>query len=370
MTASADVGSPSDPTKQHSFAVRGANRGGESGRSDGRRPTVLGAFSQGWRRVASAPCLIAGVWLTTVLLAAPLAFALRGMLVDHLGPSLAAQTAAEGVNFDWWNEFLAQAAGVGQTFLPRIIGFAAVLSNLSRLADGSGVDTIPAVAVGAHLVLSTFFAGGILDRLARARAVGASGFFAACGVFFFRFLRLGIIAGTAYWLLFTKIHPLLFGKLLSWWTLDVTVERSAFAARVLLYLVFAALVLAVNVIVDYAKIRAVVEDRRSMVMALVSALRFVRRNAGAVCGLYALNVLVFLGLLLIYFVVAPGVAGGWRMWVGLLVGQLYIVLRGVVRLQFASSQIALFQGRLAHAHYTATPTPTWPDSPTAEAIRV
>ena len=50
------------------------------------------------------------------------------------------------------------------------------------------------------------------------------------------------------------------------------------------------------------------------------------------------------------------------------IGQLYIVLRVIVRLQFAASQTALFQGRLAHAGYVARPVPKWPDSPAAEAI--
>jgi hypothetical protein len=342
---------------------------GESAPSNGRGPSVMQAYVQGWRGVVGAPWLLIGTWLMTIALAAPLALALHGMVAEHLGNSLAAESAASGVNFDWWNEFLAQAAGVGQTFVPRIIGFAAVLGNLSRLADANGLVTIPAVAVGAHIVLSTFFAGGILDRLARGRAVGAAGFFSASGVFFFRFLRLGIIAGAAYWVLFTKVHPLLFDRLLSSWTKDVTVERTAFAYRVLLYIVFGALVVVVNLIVDYAKVRAVVEDRRSMVMALVAALRFVRRNVGATLGLYLLNLTVFLGVLFLYYVAAPG-ASGPMMWIALVVGQLFIVLRAAVRLQFAASAIALFQGRLAHAHYTATPTPTWPDSPAAEAIRI
>ena len=53
----------------------------------------------------------------------------------------------------------------------------------------------------------------------------------------------------------------------------------------------------------------------------------------------------------------------------LLVGQFYIFGRIILRTQFAASQIALFQGRLAHAGYTAAPVPVWPDSAAAEAIR-
>ena len=43
----------------------------------------------------------------------PLAIALHEQLGAHLGASMAAQAAADGVNYDWWNEFLAQTSGVG-----------------------------------------------------------------------------------------------------------------------------------------------------------------------------------------------------------------------------------------------------------------
>ena len=75
--------------------------------------------------------------------------------------------------------------------MPAIIGFAAVLKNLSDLADARTLVPALAGAVGAQVVLSIFLAGGVLDRLARDRAVGAHAFFAACGAWFWRFLRLG-----------------------------------------------------------------------------------------------------------------------------------------------------------------------------------
>ena len=65
----------------------------------------------------------------------------------------------------------------------------------------------------------------------------------------------------------------------------------------------------------------------------------------------------------------PGVGGGARFWLGLVASQTYIALRVAIRLQFAASQIALFQSRLAHAGYVAAPVPTWPESPMADAIR-
>ena len=75
--------------------------------------------------------------------------------------------------------------------------------------------------------------------------------------------------------------------------------------------------------------------------------------------------LLFLIVISIYYLIAPG---GSANLLAFTVGQIYIVLRVIVRLQFSASQTALFQGKLAHAGYVARPIPTWPDSPAAEAI--
>ncbi|MDO8679372.1 MAG: hypothetical protein Q7R30_12525 [Acidobacteriota bacterium] len=302
--------------------------------------------------------------MSTVLLALPLAVALHGQISEHLGSSMAAKAAAEGVNNDWWNEFLAQATGVGQTFVPAILGFAAVLKNLSGVADSQSLSIVIASVVASQIVVAMFLVGGVLDRLARDRALGAGAFFAACGVYFVRFLRLGIIAAAVYWVLFVSFHTWLFDAVYPRLTTNLTVERTAFFYRVALYVIFAVPVLFANVVFDYAKIRAVVEDRRSMIGALSAGARFVIRNP-ATLGLYALDTLLFLLVIGLYFLVAPG---GSSNLLAFAVGQLYIVLRVVVRLQFAASQTALFQGRLAHAGYVARPVPKWPDSPAAEAI--
>jgi len=323
------------------------------------------AFADGLKRVRHAAWMVVGLWLSTILLALPLVVTLHGMLGDHLGTSLAAEAAASGVNFDWWNEFLAQAAGVGQTFVPAIIGFAAVVKNLSGIADAEHLPLVIASAVSAQIVVSMFLVGGVYDRLARDRAIGASGFFQACGVYFFRFLRLGVMAAAIYWLLFVKVHPWMFDTALTWLTKDVTVERTAFFYRFGLYVFFGIAVLKVNLVFDYAKVRAVVEDRRSMIGALVAGIRFIWRNPGATLGLYALNAILFLVVIGLYALAAPGASANAMAFA---VGQIYIALRVMVRLQFAASQISLFQGRLAHAGYVAKPLPVWPDSPAAEAL--
>ena len=170
--------------------------------------SAFGAWLDGIRRVNRAPAILLGVWALTLLVSVPLALALRGMLAQHLGASLAADTAASGVNYDWMQEFSDQASGLGTTFKPTIIGFGAVLDNLSAFLDDTQRPVVIVGAASVYIVLWIFVAGGIIDRYARDRATRAFGFFAGAGEFFFRFLRLAVVQWIVYAVLFGALHPL------------------------------------------------------------------------------------------------------------------------------------------------------------------
>jgi hypothetical protein len=330
---------------------------------------VTTAFRDGIRRVNGAPMVVAGMFAVTLFLALPLSYALRGMISAHLGESMAADSAAAGTNYDWWQEFAAQASGLGKTFVPSIVGFGAVLDNMSGILDNLPLASAIAGVTAAWLIVWSFLSGGVVDRLARGRRTRAHGFFAACGVHFWRLLRLGAIALIAYAFLFQYVHAWIFSKAVESLTRDVAVERVAFAYRAAGYLVFGGLLVACNIIFDYARIRIVVEDRRSAIGGLLAGGRFVRRHAAAAVGLYALNAVAFLLLIGIFAVIAPGAPGsGWSMAFALAIGEAYIVARLYLKLLFYGSETALFQGALAHAAYTAAPAVVWPDSPAAESI--
>jgi hypothetical protein len=332
--------------------------------------TPINVWRDGWKRVLAAPAIMAGVYVMTFALALPLAIALREALAAHLGSSLAAETAATGVNFEWWQEFTAQATGLGTTFAPSIIGFATVLDNVGGVLDGRAPITPVATALALYLAGWAFLSGGIIDRFARQRPIRTHGFFAASGVYFFRFLRLAAIAGIVYWWLFAYVHPWLFDEQFVNLTRGLSVERNAFLIRALFYALFGAALVATGLVVDYAKVRIVVEDRRSAVGALSASIRFIRNHGRQVLALYAMNTLTLLAVLALWALVAPGAGGtGISMWVGFIVAQLYVGARLGMKLQFLASQTALFQSNLAHASYTVAPVPVWPESPAAEAIR-
>ena len=330
---------------------------------------VVRSWRDGFRRVLQAPAVLASVFAITLVAALPLALALRGMLEAHLGRSLVAGAVADGMDYGWWQEFTSQASGLAETFSPVIIGFAATLGNISGLLDAQRESFLVTAALTGYLLVWTFLSGGIFDRYARQRRTRAHGFFAASGVFFWRFLRLAIVAGAAYWFLFSYVHGWLFDDLNTWLTQDLATERGTFLWRAMLYAAFGMVLLAVNLVCDYARIRTVVEDRRSVVGALRAALAFVGRHPGRVFGLYALNGLVFLSLLAVWALAAPGAGGtGLSMWLGFAGTQLFLLARLLLKLQFMASQTALFQRSFAHAAYVAAPAPAWPESPAAEAI--
>jgi len=198
-------------------------------------------------------------------------------------------------------------------------------------------------------VLWAFLTGGIFDRYARGRPTRARGFFGACGAHFGAMLRLGL-------------GELFFDAIAVFVLLAVTAGREELSAAVALVLLLTA-----NVVVLYARVRIVVEDRRSAIGAVLGSLRFIGRNAVAACALYAAFAVC---LAVPWWLLNTRVTAAFPPtgWLTLFVGEMTIAALMFIALALYASATALFQARLAHASYTAAPTIEWPESPAAEAI--
>jgi hypothetical protein len=330
------------------------------------RAGVLSSLIEGWRRALRAPALALGLLAVTFAMALPMALVLQGSIERHLGASLDAENASAGWHAGWAAEFGAQAKGFERTLTHEILGFGATLGLISDAVDREALDPGLAAAAAAYVALWVCLSGGILDRLARGRPVRTAAFFAACGTFAVRFVRLALVVGAVYWAIVRWLHPYLFSTLYGRLTRDLTSETDAMWIRAGGYAVFLGALALVSVVADFAKIRAVVEDRRSMLGALGASVRFIRRRPMRVASLYVLNVAVFGSVLALWMAAAPGAAVA--PWQAFLLAELYLLARIWAKLAFLASEVAFFQGELAHAHYAAAPELTWPDSPAAEAI--
>jgi hypothetical protein len=330
------------------------------------RATVVGAFVEGWRRALRAPAVVVAVWAITTLVTMPLAATLHQDITTQLGASTAAERALQGWDPDWTGEF-AVSGGVAGTLTREILGATGTLATLSRLLSAEALPAPLLGAVAVYLLVWVFLSGAIIDRLARARPLGAAAFFALGGGYFFRLLRLALLAGALYWFLFAVVHPWLFETVLDRATRDLTSEPRGLAIIGGLYAVFVLLLGLVNLVVDFTRVRLVVEDRRSVLAALSAGLRFLRRRFWRAAGLYALNIVGLLILARLWLQLAVGADGTDGL--ALLVSQVYLVARIWGRMAFLGSEAVFYQGELAHAQYTAAPMPRWPDSASVEAIR-
>lgn len=331
------------------------------------RTPVLAAFLEGWRRVLRAPALAASMLAVTFLLALPLGIVMQQSLEAHLGRSLEANLADTGWNAGWAAEYGARARGFERTFEYEILGFGGTLASLSDLLDNVALDSTLVLMTGLSIAAWVVLSGGLLDRLARGRPVRTAQFFSACAVYALRFARLAVIVGAAYFALFRWFSPFLFGRVFPHFVRDMTSERDAAILRIVLYAIFVLALAAVGAVADFAKVRTVVEDRRSMLGAVGASLRFIRRRPLRIAGLFLLNALSWLVILRLWFSIAPG--AGASVWWAFLITELYLLARVSAKLAFMASEVVFFQGDLAHAQYTAAPEIVWPDSPAAEAIR-
>jgi len=130
------------------------------------------AWRDGIRRVVSAPSLVVGVWTITTLVSLPLVLAVRGAIAGNLSGSLGADAAARGMNYEWMLEFSGRGAGLAATVSPTIVGFAAVLDNLSAFMDNIRRPTAVAATSGVFVLAWVFLSGGVISRYARERAGG------------------------------------------------------------------------------------------------------------------------------------------------------------------------------------------------------
>ena len=323
--------------------------------------TFIAPLGDGLRRVLRAPMILAGAAMLTAAVTLPPGLLLRSGLPAALHEDRAAGPATGCIPLQWWRLPAGELAVGGGPCATGTAGTDAVLANLRPLLDGEGPDPALAAVVVSYLAAWTLFSAGAIDRYARNRPTRGAGFFAACGVYGPRLLRLTLIGGLVYWTLFATVRG---------WIVGAPPPGGGMPGAALVrYLAFGLLLAAVGLVFDYARVRAVVEDRRSMLGALLAGWRFVRRHPAGCLGLYAANATVLAAVIGAYAASTPDpVSTGTSTWWAFTAGQVYVVARLAGKLLFYATEVSYFQSWLAHAGYVAAPAPVWPESASAEAL--
>ena len=306
---------------------------------------ALGAFFSGLWQVIRAPLTLLAVLVITVLTAVPFGLVMGSRLQTALNDQPPVMLGSEEIDADWWLEFRRHAEGLNATFTPAIIGFAAPLSNLSSVLDGTRPDPVMVAPIAIAIVTWAFVWGWAIERYRSggSRRTGAlirAGFRAMP-----RFVAISIVATAAQVILYLSLHRVLFGRVFSMLTASMSVERDAFVVRVILYVVFGVFLAGVSLLADYARVGSVLGRG-----AWVEASNLVRRNWPSVVGLFLITT-VILGALFVLYGVGEQYGGsrvaGWR---GVAIGQAFVMVRLAMRLVVIASEVRLFErlrGKLA-----------------------
>lgn len=222
-------------------------------------------------------------------------------------------------------------------WLPQAIATYALETTPSTAFFDLDVWTDPRGAIGMALwfVLRSFLWGAILTRYAHPRTTGISAFLAGGGAFFGRMVRLALLTVVIFYgvdLLMTPDHmpedeAMVLFRLADWWPL---------AAGLFLQL-----------FIQLAEVRTIVEDRRSVLFALAAGWRLLAARPLTLLVMYAMaGFVLIVGLALMVPIL--GFSGPMDSnWGATLFSQSITAAILLFDLQISASLIALYQAEMA-----------------------
>jgi hypothetical protein len=318
---------------------------------------AISAIRTGLVRSFGAPRMILTLWLVNVVLALPLAIVLGASVHASVQHSLVSDQLVRGFDTAWHSEYVDATRGLGTTLDPAVVGVGAFLQNLEawwsgRLFRTHGFPGLLAMGLFYALVWA-FLLGGVLQRFTRPQGfegqVFSQTFFGNCGRFFFRFVRLALFSGVLYLGIYALARAYFRG--LQRWTRDVTVERTVLLWVLVGAAVVVVLLVLVRLVFDLAKVMAVLEDRRGMLITLGAALRCFAGRPVTLLGLYlGLGLLWVVGLV-VYAWVAP--TAGPASWLGVLLAfllaQALLAAKIGLRLSLLAGELAVYREAVSGA---------------------
>ena len=203
--------------------------------------------------------------------------------------------------------------------------------NLERFAEMialGGIISIPE---------NTILDGGVLARLRQSDEVFSLGGFArdTCR-YAWRLTRLMVLGLICYWIVFRLVNQSL-GGYVGRWTEDWASDRAVFWVKLGVTLLLVLGLGLVNLVMDYARVKLVLEDSTSAAWAFLSSLGFCLTRFRSAAAVYALPALGGLALLGVYRLVlpwplinAPGTEGPWGQYRDPLMLALLFIVQQVV----------------------------------------
>ena len=311
------------------------------------------AWMEGLRRSVSSPRMILFLWVVNLVAALPAAWVVTSSLEASMGDSLVSESLQDGFDMGWYGEYQDAAKGIEKSFSPDLAGPGAFYANLETWITGKVFD-LPVEVVGIaaiYLLVWILLQGGIVARMVRPRTGFHTARFLGSGArFFFRYLRLALLSGVLYVLVF-RASWWVYGQI-GEWTRDVPAERPVLLLALGLLAMTGFVLCTVQAVFTYAKIATVIEDRRSMLLAPFHGLQVLISRPLRTAGLYGIFAVVSAAVLGVYAWLAP--VAGPSSYLGLILafafGQAYLIGRLTLRLSLLGGMISLHPADGSRSH--------------------
>ena len=278
------------------------------------------AFKNGMARIWFHKRLVLWLYLINVVFAAVLVIPLRDV-VGRISKTDLADEFVSGFPVDLFGMFWSEHR------------FA--FKSLMLSAAGLGV---------LYLIVNIFLTGGLIASLTAERRVSLRRFVHSAGRYFWRYLRLFVLLVVVIGLVVAG-YNLWLSEFVEDLRKNATTDMASSLWRAGAVAVVLVLVSLILMVFDYAKIRTVVDTRRSMFLAALVALAFALRRPLRTVSLFYLNLVIVGILFTIYLLVENQFSNATTVSIVCLfvVQQVFILTRIWMKLSFFASQLAFYR---------------------------
>jgi len=251
---------------------------------------IIWNFGRGFMATGRVTKMVLFLFIINLVFSLLLAVPMYNSLKESFGQSEAGSRMAKGFDYIWWQEFRDEAEGLETTFSPSIIGKGAILNTLESLIQMRFLSSPPIlIAFGLfYIILHTFLAGGILTIFNQdVPKFSMKEFARGAGSHFLRFLALMVFS----WIFFIAIGVFLrdgFISIMSNVSADSVSEVTPFIFRLVFSVLTFVLLLLIQMVFDYARIKIVLEESRNILKSTLEALGFVFKYPFSTFGLFYL----------------------------------------------------------------------------------
>jgi len=304
-------------------------------------------FGRGFMATGRVSKMVLFLFVVNLLFSLLLAIPMYNSLKDSFGRSEAGSRMAKGFDYVWWEEFRDEANGLETTFSPSVIGKGAILTNLENLIQMRFYSLPPILLVFGlfYIILHTFLAGGILTIFNQdAPKFTMKEFIQGAGSHFLRFFGLMLFS----WLFIIAIGIFLqegFISIVSEISSNSLSEVTPFFIELGFSALTFILLLFIQMVFDYARIKVVLEESRNIIKSTLEALAFVFKYPFSTFGLFYLIFLFQVAVTVIYILLKEIIPQFNFPWVlaAFLIQQLFIFAVIWVRCLLYSSQMQLYK---------------------------